>query len=68
MVNNKKTELLVVRSKKMEALPLLLKLNGTVIPQVASHKHLGLHINELLSWSDPAREVCTSACHKIGLL
>ena len=67
-VNNKKTELLVIRSKKMEALPLSLKLNDTVIPQVATHKHLGLHINELLSWLDHTREVCTSACRKIGLL
>ena len=67
-VNNKKMEFLVIQSKKMESLPLSLKLNGTVIPQVATHKHLGLHINELLSWSDHAWEVCTSVCRKIGLL
>ena len=67
-VNDKKSELLVIHSKKMQPLALSVRLNGTEIPQVSTHKHLGLYINELLSWSDHVHEVCSRACRKIGLL
>ena len=52
----------------MKSLSLSLTLNDAAIPQVSTHKHLGLHINELLSWSNHVHEVCSSASRRIGLL
>ena len=67
-VNDKKSELLIIRSKNMKSLSLSLTLNDAAIPQVSTHKHLGLHINDLLSWSNHVHEVCSSASRKIGSL
>ena len=46
-VNDKKSELLIIRSKNMKS-SLSLTLNDAAIPQVSTHKHLGLYINELV--------------------
>ena len=62
-VNDKKSERLVIQSKKMKPLSISVRLNGTEIPQVSTKKHLGLYVNELLSLSDHVHEVCSRACH-----
>ena len=67
-VNDRKTELLVMRSKKMKPASISLCLKSVNIPQVTTHKHLGLIFNEFLTWSDPARYVSSNASRKLDLL
>ena len=67
-VNHQKSELLVIRSRNTKPVPINLCLDRVVIPQVSTRKHLGLQLNEFLSWSPHVRYISTGACRKLGLL
>ena len=43
-------------------------MNGTQIPQVTSHKHLGVNFNNTLSWHRHVNKVCTSCARRIGMI
>ena len=43
-------------------------MRGVPIPQVRTHKHLGLVLNESLTWSDHISSVYTACARMIGIL
>ena len=43
-------------------------MNGTQIPQVTSHKHLGVNFNNTLSWQQHFHKVYTSCARRIGMI
>ena len=43
-------------------------MNGTQIPQVTSHKHLGVNFNNTLSWQQHVDKVYTSCARRIGMI
>ena len=45
-----------------------IQINGSSIPQVRSHKHLGLLLNDQLNWSDHVTYIVNKTSKKIGLL
>jgi hypothetical protein len=66
--NPSKTVFLQVSRKLNPAPKPILKMNGTQIKEVTSHKHLGLTINQTLTWSDHTSQVVSKAAKCIGLL
>ena len=66
-INFKKSALMVLSRKRN--VPLIdVQLDGQLIAQVVSHKHLGLVFNQRLSWTDNTDYVIRKASRKIGLL
>jgi hypothetical protein len=56
-------------SRKINPAPKpILLMNGTPIKEVTSHKHLGLIINQSLTWSDHTSQIVHKASKCIGLL
>ena len=50
-------------------MPLLdIQLNGQALPQVSTHKYLGIVINRKLTWSDPVNFIRCKVPKKLGLL
>ena len=66
-VNVEKTALLVIRGR-LQPLEISIKLNGEAIPQVRSHKHLGVTFSESLTWSNHVNDISEKAARRIGLL
>ncbi len=67
-VNPQKTALLVLRTSHMQPLHLSININGTEIPQVVRHKHLGVTFDDRLTWKDHIDTISTTAARKIGFL
>ena len=44
------------------------QMGGTCIPRVAVHKHLGVHVNESLAWTDRIDAVYTKCAQRLGIL
>ena len=66
-INTTKSTVLVLSRKRN--VPLLdIQLDGQAIPQVSSHKHLGLVVNSRLSWLDHTNYIRAKAAKKMGLL
>jgi hypothetical protein len=56
-------------SRKVNPAPLpVLILNGIVVREVQTHKHLGLTFNQTLTWSDHIEALTTKAAKCVGLL
>jgi hypothetical protein len=66
--NANKTVYLQVSRKLNPAPKPILKLNGTQIKEVATHKHLGLTFNNNFTWSDHIGNLATKAAKCVGLL
>jgi hypothetical protein len=66
--NPSKTVFLQVSRKLNPAPKPILIMNGTKIKEVTSHKHIGLTINQTLTWSDHISQVVHKASKCIGLL
>jgi hypothetical protein len=66
--NPSKTVFLQVSRKINQTPKPNLIMNGTRIKEVSSHKHLGLTINQTLTWSDHTSQVVHKAAKCIGLL
>jgi hypothetical protein len=66
--NATKTVYLQVTRKLNPAPKPILRLNGVIVREVQSHKHLGLTFNSTLSWSDHINQIVTKAARCIGLL
>ena len=43
-------------------------MDNTLIPQVTSHKHLGVHFSDTLSWQKHIDKVYTSCAHRVGMI
>ena len=67
-VNSSKSAVMVFRSKKMQPVTTKILIDSATIPQVSSHRHLGVIFNDRLTWSDHVSAVITSASAKIGFL
>ena len=69
-VNPEKTAMMLIRRKRMAPLSfqIIVFVNGKPVPQVLTHKHLGLIIEHTLSWTPQVISVCSRAAKKIGLL
>ena len=60
--------MMIIRQKRMAPLSFQIFVNGKPVPQVLTHKHLGLIIEHTLSWTPQVISVCSRAAKKIGLL
>ena len=59
---------MVYRSRKMPAIDVYISVASSTVPQVSSHRHLGVIFNDTLKWSDHVTHVITKASAKIGFL
>ena len=66
-INHAKSAAMVI-SKKRNPIKLDIHIDDTPIPQANSHKHLGLVLNNKLSWSDHVEHIRSKAAKKVGLL
>jgi hypothetical protein len=66
--NAAKTVFLQVSRKINQAPKPILTLDGVIIKEVSTHKHLGLIFNRTLNWSDHIDSLVTKAGRCIGLL
>ena len=56
-------------SRKLNPTPNpILRLNGEIIKEVSSHKHLGLTFNQTLTWTDHIKLLSSKAAQCVGLL
>ena len=67
-VNPEETAMMIIRRKRTAPLSFQIFVNGKPVPQVLTHKHLGLIIEHTLSWTPQVISVCSRAAEKIGLL
>ena len=61
-----KSKHLSIGKKARQSPPVSMR--GVLIPQVRTHKHLGLVLNESLTWSDHISSVYTACARMIGIL
>ena len=47
---------------------ILVEMDGTRVPKVSHHRHLGVILNSRLSWSDHINSIYTACAQKIGIL
>jgi hypothetical protein len=66
--NATKTVYLKISRKVNPAPHPILRLNGEIIKEVFTHKHLGLTFNRTLTWSDHISSLSTRAAQCVGLL
>ena len=67
-VNISKSAVMVMSTRRQSPKWINIQINGSSIPQVRSHKHLGLLLNDQLKWSDHVTYIVNKASKKIGLL
>ena len=67
-VNAQKAAVMVFRSRKMPPVYLRITANSAPIHQVRCHRHLGIHLNKTLAWSDHVVSVISKASARIGFL
>ena len=67
-VNTQKSAVMVFRSRKMPPVHLRITANSASVHQVRCHRHLGIHLNGTLTWSDHVVSVISKASARIGFL
>ena len=67
-VNTEKSAIMVFRSRRMLPVCVQVFINKNIIPQVSSHRHLGLILHECLSWDCHIDHVVLKASAKLGFL
>ena len=67
-VNSLKSAVMIFRSSKMQPIKADIWIGSAKIPQVRSHRHLGVTFNETFSWSDHVHQIISSASSKTGFL
>ena len=68
LYNAEKSQHLTVRSKHVRVSSQPFSMGGVTVPQVDHHKHLGIHFNKSLTWTDHVNEVFSSCARGIGML
>ena len=68
LFNAEKSEHLAISTRKSDITSPHVTMNGTQIPQVTSHKHLGVNFNNTLSWQQHVDKVYTSCARRIGMI
>ena len=67
-VNTLKSAVMVLRSAKMPPVPLDVSIDGQMLPQVSTLHHLGLVVDENLTWSAHVQSVTAKVSQRLGLL
>ncbi len=67
-VNSAKSAVLVFRSQKMSPVRTVIYVDGHVLPQVTTHKHLGLVLGQFLTWTDHTDYIVNKVYQRLGLL
>ena len=67
-VNPLKSAVIVFFTSRMDYHPVCITINGETIKQTTCHRHLGLQLDESLSWSPHVDYVCKKLSQRIGLL
>ena len=62
LYNAEKSQHLTVRSKHVRVSSPSISMGGVTVPQVDHHKHLGIHFNKSLTWTDHVNEVFSIVC------
>ena len=68
LYNAEKSQHLTVRSKHVRVSSPPVSMGGVTVPQVDHHKHLGVHLNKSLTWTDHVNQVFSSCARRIGML
>ena len=68
LFNAEKSEHLAISTRKFDITSPHVTMNGTQIPQVTSHKHLGVNFYNTLSWQQHVDKVYTSCARRIGMI
>ena len=68
LYNAEKSQHLTVRSKHVRVSSPPISMGGVTVPQVDHHKHLGVHLNKSLTWTDHVNEVFSTCARRIGML
>ena len=69
-----KTWGMLYNAEKSEHLPINtngrgnVDMDGTIIPQVTAHKHLGVMLNQKLTWNNHIDNLYTSCARRVGIL
>ena len=63
-----KSAAVLFRTKRMPSHTMAVSVDGTSIPQKPVHRHLGLHLDEHLSWSAHTSTVANKVSSKLGLM
>ena len=67
-VQRRKSEHLHISSRNTPTLSPGVSMGRTCVPDVISHKHLGVHFNNRLTWVTHIDEVYKSCARKVGTL
>ena len=67
-VNALKSAVVLFRTRKMLPHTLAVSVDGTPIRQKSVHRHLGLHLDEHLSWSAHTSTIVNKVSSKLGLM
>ena len=59
---------MVIRSKRKPPVSLSVSIKGCVLPQTPFHRHLGLVVDDTLTWSPHVDSIVSKASSRIGLL
>ena len=65
-VNVEKSAILVLRSLRSDPVDLHIELHGSCIPQVSTHRHLGVTVNDSLTWCDHTQAVIKKTASVLG--
>ena len=68
LFNAQKSEHLSITGNAQNSNSCRIDMKTTKIPKVTTHKHLGITVNSMLSWSDHIKSVYTNCTRKIGML
>ena len=63
-----KREHLIIWTKRNNTSKQRVLMDNTQIPQVTSHKHLGIHFSDTLSWQKHIDKVYTSCAQRVGMI
>ena len=67
-VNIEKSAVLALRQPRSKSPDVPIFLHGCRIPQVCSHRHLGVTVTDSLTWADHVNTIVSKAAKRIGLL
>ena len=68
LYNAEKSQHLTVRSKHVRVSSPPISMGGVTVPQVHHHKHLDIHFNKSLTWTDHVNELFSSCARRIVML
>ena len=67
-VNVEKSAVLAFCKPRSKPICLSITVAGSLIPQVSSHRHLGVIVNDRLTWCDHIQAIISKAAKRIGIL